>query len=146
MITITFYASDTLVSPNTNSECLVSTVTALGDLVTKTFDVYGGYQEVTHEGEEYTGLGFTMTYSRRDRDSYNIPLFGIAVASYDTLVSDLKALFAKEYHYMVASNLPYDLTASGYAKVISSLLVDSTESEGGTKFVTLSCKNRVLNG
>lgn len=148
MIEITIYASDTLVTPNSNSECLASTVTALGDLVTKTFEVLGAYKGIEHEGEEYVGLGYRLAYSRRDRSSYNIPLMPIATSSFATTYSNLQSIFAKEYQYIkFNSELPYSIVSSAsYVKAVNGITVESIDTDGSNKLITLTCKDMELNG
>jgi hypothetical protein len=150
MYSITIYGSNTLATLDSNSEVLISTVTALTDVVTKTFDMYGAYKAMEHEGEELTGLGYTLGYNRIDRHSYNIPLEEIAIADFDAFYTDIEALFAMEYHYIVVSVLPYHIiknaSPSSYAKGVTALTIDNIDTQGSNKLVTITCKNRLING
>lgn len=146
MYSITIYGSNTLVSPDSNSECTLTTITALSDVVTKTFDCYGAYQSISPEGEEIIGVGKVLGYQRADRDSYDIPLIEVSVSSYATFLTDIKAVLTKKYHYITFSGLPYNVQSTGKAKCVSAVTLSDPEQSGAYKRFNLTCKNRVLNG
>jgi hypothetical protein len=151
MYYIKLAGSDTLLTPDSNCEVNYSTVEALADVSIILLECYGVYLDIENEGEEVIGLGGAVNYLRQDRQKLNLPLKEVDILDYPTLLSDLKTVFAKQYHYIYpdytnAYASPYSITSSGKAKVVTGITKEETESIGRMKKFSLNFKMRLPNG
>jgi len=149
MYYVKIYGSNTLVAPDSRGEALRSTVATLGDVVAQSYECFGIYLDLTDESEELAGGGGAIALLNKKRQTFSIPLQGVALIDYRDLLDDLKTLLAKKYWYMgtdyANGSPPYLFTStSDYLQVIGSLIKEETESVGALKFVTLTAKHRSL--
>jgi hypothetical protein len=80
-----------------------------------------------------------------------MPIKEVDILDYPTLLSSLKTVFAKQYHYIYPNPLfigasPYTWVSSGKAKVVSAITKEETESIGRLKKFSLNLKQRLPNG
>ncbi len=137
------YGTKERVASDVNSECVLSAITALSDIVSIDVYCYSYNRLPIAESNERTGDNQLIAENTLFRTSFEFRLNEYNVATDEQLIDDLTSVLIKRNKYFVPIVTPYNKTICTAGSAIAIVVTGLDESiENGVKQLTLQAKKR----